>query len=349
MKKIAIVSPSGKFYGSEQVLFDFLSATRHQYIVYLSHGLFYDKIRGQNKHCPHSYSSVKFLYIRLMFMLLFNKYDGIYINEGGHIKYLNLLADLFPRKRFFVHIRLLEDCHVHRLGKRRNNISYISVSEYITHEVMQNTHIQCRILYDIYQPISGFDEIRDMKPETICRLGIIGRVTTTKGLHDISRFCEYCEKHVTPFQLEFHFYGDIDGQISGVRSFIERTNSYKQIKCVFHGFVKDKIQIYQSIDILLHFNKVEPLGRILMEALDFGIPFIGFQSGGIGELARNFSVAEYMITDHSNWENAFQNQIINLITNKEKTIECFYNAKKKMKALCSPATYTQKIEELFNE
>lgn len=58
-----------------------------------------------------------------------------------------------------------------------------------------------------------------------------------------------------------------------MKDFVVKAGTYKNINCKFHGFVNDKKQIYQSIDILLHFNKVEPLGRIVMEALDFGIPF----------------------------------------------------------------------------
>ena len=34
------------------------------------------------------------------------------------------------------------------------------------------------------------------------------------------------------------------------------------------GFEKDKNQIYSSVDILLHVNKNEPLGRIFFESLE---------------------------------------------------------------------------------
>lgn len=55
MKRIAIISPSGKFYGSEQVLFDFLCTTQHKYVIYVPEGTFYDKI----KRCSYS----AFIYI----------------------------------------------------------------------------------------------------------------------------------------------------------------------------------------------------------------------------------------------------------------------------------------------
>lgn len=350
MKKIAIISPSGKFYGSEQVLFDFLSITQYLYHVYIPKGEFYTRLKEQDTHYLHRYSSVKFLYIRLLFLLLLNKYDGIYINEGGHIKYLNILAQLFPNRHFFVHIRLLEDTSIKRLGKSHNNITYISISKYIQDAIFQNAHITSEIIYDIYKSNSGFDRICNLKLiDNVCRLGIVGRVTPTKGLKNISRFCDFCNSYKTPILLELHFYGDIDNHSFEVNDFILRAQTYKNIKCIFHGFVKDKNQIYQSIDILAHFNATEPLGRILMEALDFGIPFIGFKSGGVGEMAYQFGVEDYMIPYENNWELSWQNKITDMVIHADKTIEDYYIAKKKMKEICSPNNYIHALEKLFYE
>lgn len=350
MKRIAIVSPSGNFYGSEQVLYDFLSCTHKNYHIYLPSGLLYNKLKELGKHSLHTYGSLKLLYVKLAIMLFVGKYDGIYINEGGHVKYVNILADLFPHKHFFVHIRLLEDTYSSRLGKEHKNVSYVSVSEYITSEVMRNSGLHCSPLYDIYNPVSGFDEMKWIKlHDSTLRVGIIGRVTVTKGLHDISTFCDYCEKHPMQLDIEFHFYGGIDSHIPEVCAFVERTNTYKHIKCIFHGYVNDKNQIYSSFDILLHFNRIEALGRIVMEALDFGVPFIGFQDGGIGELARNYGVGKYMVEHRDDWEKCLQNQIINLVANNESIVADYGNAKALMKELCSPATYTQHLEALLYE
>lgn len=350
MRKIAIISPSGNFYGSEQVLFDFLSTTSYQYTVYVTRGLLYEKVNEQGVHILRLFSSVKVLYLQLGWMLLCGKYDGVYINEGGHIKYLNLLADLFPHKHFYVHVRLLEDCQAIRLGKKRKNISYISISEYITHEVKRNTGIACHTMYDIYNPISGVERIHDIQlRDNTLHLGIVGRVTTTKGLNDISQFCDYCEQYRTPFLLVFHFYGGVDSHIPEVEAFVTKTLGYKNMRCIFHGFINKKEFIYSSIDILVHFNKVEAWGRVLMEALDFGIPFVGFDSGGVGELAYQFEVGNYMVSCKESWQQVFQKRIVDMITQSEKTTEDYQGAKEKMKVVCNPETYTQKLEYLFYE
>jgi hypothetical protein len=37
---------------------------------------------------------------------------------------------------------------------------------------------------------------------------------------------------------------------------------------------------------VIHFCEAEPLGRIFLEAIDFGLPLIGFNSAGIGEIGK---------------------------------------------------------------
>lgn len=350
MRKIAIVSPSGKFYGSEQVLFDFLGDTHNKYTVYIPKGVFYEQVKRQGTHTPLLFSSVKVLYFQLVWMLLHGKYDGVYINEAGHIKYINILADMFPHKHFYVHIRLLEDCRQKRLGKERRNISYISISKYITNEVKKNTGIECHTIYDIYKPTSGIDGINKLElHNNVLSLGVVGRVTTTKGLDDIVKFCDYCECYPMTIPFEFHFYGGLDYNLPEVKSFVNKAQSYSNIKCLFHDYVNDKKEIYKSINILVHFNRVEALGRIIMEALDFGVPFIGFRAGGVGELADLFGVVDNMISYENNWESVLQKKLVNMIIDPQKIIQNYFTAKICMQSVCSPKKYTQKLEQLFYE
>lgn len=53
---------------------------------------------------------------------------------------------------------------------------------------------------------------------------------------------------------------------------------------VFHGYVADMKTIYQAIDILLVYAKGEAMGRVTVEAMAFGIPVIGYRSGGTIEI-----------------------------------------------------------------
>ena len=55
----------------------------------------------------------------------------------------------------------------------------------------------------------------------------------------------------------------------------------------FHGFEKDTEKIYHEMDVLLMFSKMEGFGRVTVEAMQRGIPVIGFDSGGTSELVKN--------------------------------------------------------------
>lgn len=246
MKNIYVISPSGKFYGSEQVLFDFLKTTEQRYHVFAPQGMFYDKLIEQGKHHIHQFSSVNKMYLRIMLDMLVGRCDGVYINEGGHSRYIRFLSQLFPHKRFFIHVRLLEDCAMNRLGTKRPNIEYISVSQYITEEVKKNTGIDCHTIHDLYVPTQKMT-YRPVPDSDVIRAGIVGRVTDTKGLADVVSFCRYVEGlSELPKKLELHFYGAINEQSELATSFVNESASYKKVKCVFHGFVNDKELIYRG-------------------------------------------------------------------------------------------------------
>lgn len=346
--RIAIVSPSGKFYGSEQVLFDFLKTTQFQYEVYVPCGAFHDRLIEQGVHIVHVYGSANKLYMELSLRMLLNKIDGIYINEGGHSRYVTLLSKLFPWKRFFVHIRLLEDTRQTRLGYGRKNIEYISISEYITREVHRNTGIYCHTVHDLY--VSTQEHKFQPVPDTdVIRAGIVGRVTDTKGLADVVKFCRYIEaKPDVEKQIELHFYGAINKDSTLATSFVEESKIYKHVKCVFHGFINNKDEIYGGVNLILHFNRVEPLGRIYLEAVDYCRLLIGFDSGGIGEIAHSLNLDNFVVNATiEEWEIELESILFNV--SARWTPEVYKTALRYMSISFSPAAYTQYIEKLFYE
>lgn len=347
MKRIAIISPSGKFYGSEQVLFDFLTETKHFYDVYVLPGIFYELLSKQQRHVIHKFNSVKKLYLRLALLLLIGRFDSIYINEGGHIRYLNILAKLFSHKKFFAHIRLIEDTTKSRLQGTPANVTLIAVSDYIADAIKERNGLSVVTVYDLYRSSSHIAVMhKPLSDLSIISIGIVGRLTDTKGIEYIEEFCDYAE-HYSQRQIIFHFFGNIDKQSEKVNIFVSKVNNYKIIKCSFHGFVDDKDAIYQRIDILLHFNQYESLGRIAFEALDYGIPFIGFNRGGIGEIASHLGLSEFMINpDNSDWSSQMLNNVF-AVLETPAALHNYECAKQKMQNVYSPQKYVSQIEQFF--
>ena len=317
--KTVVISPSGKFYGSEQTLFTFLTNTKNKYDVYVNRndGKFKNLLAKQNKHKIHSFRNPILLYTKLLPHLILGKYKTLYCNEGGHIRYIKTIAKILPKSRFVIHIRLTEDTNGKRIGKSLPNIKLISVSKYIADLVYNNTKIDTQIISsptrEIQEKINWNQNINNQK---ILRLGIIGRLTPSKGIREMLSFVNYCENKCIN-NLELHFFGDIEEADKLVNDFLSFANNTKYIHSFFHGF-KSKIQIFESIDVVIHFNREEPLGVIFFEALNFGKPFIGFNAGGIGNIAERLEIQNLMLDISSDWEEQLISQITNLYLNIEK-------------------------------
>jgi len=270
-----IISPSGKLYGSENVLFDYLKHTKLKIdTIYVPRSSPFKTKLDQSNFCTKGFKNIKWLYIRVLFKSVSSKVNTVYCNEAGHIRYIYLLALLRPNVKFIVHVRILEDTP--RINRSLKNLTFIAISK----TIQKRTIASSQLIYDGYH----FSELKKMIiPRTSkLRIGIVGRITASKG---ISLFTE-AFIHNCGTNNEFIFIGDIDRNYENTKS-IETLMAQKNVS--FHGFISEKNQIYSSIDVLLHVNENEPLGRIFFESLDFGIPFIGINQGGIAEIANKIN------------------------------------------------------------
>jgi glycosyltransferase involved in cell wall biosynthesis len=270
-KKI-IISPSGNLYGSENVLNDYLanSGIAFDYVFVPLNSKFHVKLNDAG-YRTIGFSKIHFLYLKLIFILILKKVHVVYCNESGHSRYINILARLFRRTIFVLHVRIFEDTM--RVNNHLENIRIIAVSQAIKREILINSNL----IYDGYV----FSYLLDWRiPHgELIKVGIVGRVTKSKG---IDLFTLDFLKSLSA-NYELHFYGDIDLEYKQTVNF---EGLCKSGNVKFHGFMSDRLAIYSEIDILLHVNQNEPLGRIFFESLDFGVPFIGFNAGGIAEIGQ---------------------------------------------------------------
>jgi glycosyltransferase involved in cell wall biosynthesis len=337
--KTAVISPSGKFYGSEQTLYNFLKHSQNIYTVFINNndGRLLNKVFHLEKHIVRSFNNVKVLYVRIAVALLFKKFDKVYCNEGGHIKYIKILSRLFPSKKFFVHIRLTEDTNKQRLFNLTHNIELISVSKYISDLISKNINIETEVLSS---PNRGTTIINGWKDSNkpFKRIGIIGRVTPSKGVNKIADLIDYLENEKCT-NLEFHFFGDIEKTHPQVNHLLTKISHCKFLKCVFHGYTERDI-IYNSIDLVVHLNPNEPHGVIFFEALNAAKPFIGFNTGGIGNIAATLQIEHLMVEPNKKWELEFLNRIENI----NSTIDLYKKAQIRMLNVYSITNYCNMLE-----
>ena len=317
--KTVIISPSGKFYGSEQTLHCFLKNSTQNYRVFINKtdGQLLKKTNELKKHKVSSFGVVKSLYVRIFLGLLLNRYKKVYCNEGGHINYIKLIAKVFPNVEFHVHIRLTEDTSAKRLSGLPENVHLICVSAFIQSLVYNNTNLQTEVLSSPNRGVTKTDDWRT-ESNTIKNIGIIGRVTPSKGINHIINFIEYLEEQKCN-TIQLHFYGDIEHEHREVASLLSKENKCEHVLVKFHGYLKREA-IYNDIDMVVHFNEDEPLGVIFFEALNAAKPFIGFNSGGIGNIASNIGISDLMIDRNSLWMEDLKNKIssINQVIDRYK-------------------------------
>lgn len=291
--KAAIISPSGKFYGSEQVLFDFLQHCNGTYDVFIPAGSeFLQKVEKQGRHTviPYSTAKLRRYYLGLAAKLLKGNYNSIYINEGGHIRYARILAGIFRNTKITVHLRMIYDADPQRLGnKPRTNIQLVPVSSYIAQRIPAQWKTQ--VVYDAFPWSKNVAASPERQPGKFI-IGIIGRISSTKGFDLVYQLARHLNQQ-KEIECEFHFFG-APAQDESIKARSKELETQQYVRVKFMGYQPAE-KIYPFIDAVAHFCLEEGLGRVYLEAIDAGKPFLGFQRGGLTEISHAFHLQHQLI------------------------------------------------------
>ncbi len=118
---------------------------------------------------------------------------------------------------------------------------------------------------------------------SIINLGMVGVIGSTKNQkRAIELLKELLES--TPLKLHLNFYGGVaeEPYLKALENTIIEYEMKEHV--TFHGFINDKNKIYQNIDLLLMCSLNEAFGRVTVEAMAHGIPVVGYDNAGTGEL-----------------------------------------------------------------
>lgn len=333
-----VISPSGNFYGSEQVLFDYLKNTSFTYHVFVpEETVFFEKVKT-TAHQVSTFGSVKSLYFRIFRMLLTGKYKTVYINEAGHSSYIHLLAHLFRKVRFVVHVRIMEDTQpVKWRHLRKHNTTLIAISDFVQKNLAPES-IVIRDLFDFPPHVPR----RTMARDKALEIAIIGRISYTKGFRSLVALSRAINEMHVERKLILNLYGDVSDDVKADADLAYlRTQAHVR----FHGFVNNKM-IYDQNDLVLHLSKTEPLGRIYFEAISSGRPLVGFNAGGIGEIARLSGLSDFMVEESVDEANSIIEKIISIahFPNLDGAID---NAISLMKEAFSVECYVNALDRLI--
>lgn len=122
----------------------------------------------------------------------------------------------------------------------------------------------------------------DLAQKSEISLGIIGRLDPTKGFHHVIDALNILKNSDKKFSLKIAGLGEEE-------KFLR--NKVKQLKLEdrveFLGWVKDKKEFYDSIDILLFPSLLETFGLVAIEAMKYRKPIISSDADGPKEILRD--------------------------------------------------------------
>jgi L-malate glycosyltransferase len=154
---------------------------------------------------------------------------------------------------------------------------FIAISDAIKNKY-SNTLDEDKII-KIYDGVKNYKNNKDRKG-SINKLLIAGRVSRTKGQIEAVEMLNFLIKEKGLTEMNLYIAGVGDFQM------IENLEFYNDIKSNIHflGFRKDMNNVRENVDIELVCSKSEGFGLVTVEAMMFGHPVIGANTGATTEL-----------------------------------------------------------------
>lgn len=343
--RILIISPSGNFYGSEQVLYDYLSHTKvNADVAVPADSFLFKKLKQDTPQFSVKAiqpSGLLKFYLEVLIDLFLNRYQAVYLNEAGHMKYVLLLSKIFRRKKFVIHVRIVEDAAKSRWKvKPGKNVTLLSISNYLAALLPYPSEV----LYDPFPFSYDLKENNHIEKEQIF-IGIIGRITLTKGLNHLVDLLTLIKQKGKENKLHFKLFGNIspDAEQCGLD---KKLKSFENVTIC--GFEDSKEKLYSSLDCVMHLSTQEALGRIFLEAIDYCKPFIGLHAGGIGEIASMLKMEKWMADPASG---DLPNELLNLLekvrSNYSEPVEEMISSKPVAEKIFNIGSYTGVVDKLL--
>ncbi len=338
-----VISPSGRFYGSEQTLATYLERTTKRHTVYVprnSSPLFTERITKSCDGRMKCFWSPWHLYLIMVLKLGMDVLNGnprvMYINEAGHLRYALVLARLFGKVKFVIHVRLVEDVHCRPWPQEvPENVEVLATSNYIQ-RLLSGRGINCSVLSSPFR-----EKMSPLKNEFFPNiLIVVSRLSEAKGLRYYLEMLRSIENRKIP--IEVHHFGECD---EAAEAALNVVREMKYVNWISRGFVKEKQAIFRD-GILLHLNPNEPLGVVLLEALNNSIPFIAFDEGGTGEIGRNLQLHEFLINRKECWTG----RIVELIQSRHLVdwTSAIIRGREEMARSYNPDVYVERLDAILS-
>ena len=177
-------------------------------------------------------------------------------------------------------------------------------SKIVEKEINENKSLRSPKTIVVYNAINigKFNMLNKKHKNEKIIIGTVGTFQKRKQQHIIPGLVKKIMIRNNDLSFVWHIYGQFSVKSKKYYEVVSKAIKEQDLEkhCVLKGF-RDKIDIYSSLDILVHTAILEPFGRIFIEAMGAGIPVVSYNSGAVNEIIKNGKTG-YIIengnTDH---------------------------------------------------
>lgn len=359
---IVAIEPSGRLYGSEYCLLDILDGTASElfrWTVLLPEGNGFDALLRQRAvNCeftiPSDLGSAGKLrrasvYARMMWRLWRLRPDLLYVNQTGSLRAADVMAKVLGLP-IVCQVQTLEDaCWLsHRQHLQRCVKAFVCNSEYIAGQTRVAEEKKC-VLYQgipaqrLQRAIKNAELPRVMRSGEPFAIGILGRIAVSKGHYLLLQ----AAKQLLSSGMDCRFVvigeGLTPADTQAYHVAVQQAGLADRFD--LRGYRTDLQHELTRLDVLAIPSIAEPLGRVLFDAAEFGVPVVVADSGGLGEISERFSIGvRFAAGDASSLAEA----LLHTDKNYEQVTNKFQTAAVEMFGRLSNDSYIRTIQHMLN-
>jgi glycosyltransferase involved in cell wall biosynthesis len=280
-----------------------LPPERFEWHVFLPRGQGFDKLLQQREiACEYlmpanlaDMSGVRkaLVYGRVLNRLRRLKPDLLYVNQTGSLRAAALYARIL-RLPVVCQVQTLEDARwlSGRPELQRQVQAFICNSQFIASATDIDSAKKCCLYQGL--PCERMQRVRDIerKPAVMDAqspvLGILGRIAHSKGHYLLVDAAKRLVAQLPKCRFVVIGEGLTPSDTEHYRQCVATAGLASHFE--FRGYRTDLASELGRLDLLLIPSIAEPLGRVLFDAAEHGVPVVLSDAGGLGELARRFKL-----------------------------------------------------------
>lgn len=157
---------------------------------------------------------------------------------------------------------------------------YIAVSEFIKRDLEQ-CGVNSSDIDVVYNAINNVPNgKKEYMPDGVLRIGIVGQIVEKKGHRDLIRALGQLRE-----KIDFHLYISGTGEEAFSSSLKQEIiNACIESRVTWRGYVPDKADVYNQLDVVVVPSRIEPFGLVAAEAGMYYCPAIVANTGGLTEI-----------------------------------------------------------------